>query len=201
MSKTGSFAGQHVMTPLKGVVLHINAFNFPVWGMLEKLAVNLLAGVPAIVKPASQTAYLTEAVFRDMVASGIFPEGAFQLICGSVGDSFEHLTGQDLVTFTGSASTGQKLKSASGDHPQQRALHDGSGLAELLDPGAGCGARHAGVRSVREGSGQGNDHQVRPEVHRNPPCLRAACADRCSQRRLEGASRQGRCRRSRRSKA
>lgn len=110
MSKTGSFAGQHVMTPLKGVVLHINAFNFPVWGMLEKLAVNLLAGVPAIVKPASQTAYLTEAVFRDMVASGIFPEGAFQLICGSVGDSFEHLTGQDLVTFTGSASTGQKLK-------------------------------------------------------------------------------------------
>lgn len=111
MGKTGSFVGQHVMTSLKGVVLHINAFNFPVWGMLEKLSVNLLAGVPAIVKPASQTAYLTEAVFRDMVASGIFPEGAFQLICGSVGDSFEHLTGQDLVTFTGSASTGQKLKS------------------------------------------------------------------------------------------
>lgn len=111
MSKTGSFVGQHVMTPLKGVVLHINAFNFPVWGMLEKLAVNLLAGVPAIVKPASQTSYLTEAVFRDMVASGIFPEGSFQLICGSVGDTFEHLTGQDLVTFTGSASTGQKLKS------------------------------------------------------------------------------------------
>ncbi|MGQ3056733.1 MAG: phenylacetic acid degradation bifunctional protein PaaZ [Nevskia sp.] len=111
MSKTGSFVGQHVMTPLKGVVLHINAFNFPVWGMLEKLAVNLLAGVPAIVKPASQTAYLTEAVFRDMIASGIFPEGSLQLICGSVGDAFEHLTGQDLVTFTGSASTGQKLKS------------------------------------------------------------------------------------------
>lgn len=111
MSKTGTFVGQHVMTPLKGVVLHINAFNFPVWGMLEKLSVNLLAGVPAIVKPASQTAYLTEAVFRDMVASQIFPEGSFQLICGSVGDLFDHLTGQDLVTFTGSASTGQKLKS------------------------------------------------------------------------------------------
>ena len=111
MSKTGSFVGQHVMTPLKGVVLHINAFNFPVWGMLEKLSVNLLAGVPAIVKPASQTAYLTEVVFRDMVASQIFPEGSFQLICGSVGDLFDHLTGQDLVTFTGSASTGQKLKS------------------------------------------------------------------------------------------
>lgn len=111
MGKTGSFVGQHVMTPLQGAVLHINAFNFPVWGMLEKLSQNLLAGVPAIVKPASQTAYLTEAVFRDMIASGIFPEGALQLICGSVGDAFEHLTGQDLVTFTGSASTGQKLKS------------------------------------------------------------------------------------------
>ncbi|WP_293391309.1 phenylacetic acid degradation bifunctional protein PaaZ [Nevskia sp.] len=111
MGKTGSFVGQHIMTPLKGVVLHINAFNFPVWGMLEKLAVNLLAGVPAIVKPASQTSYLTERVFRDMVASGIFPEGSFQLICGSVGDLLTHLTGQDLVTFTGSASTGQKLKS------------------------------------------------------------------------------------------
>ncbi len=110
MSKTGSFVGQHIMTPLKGVVLHINAFNFPVWGMLEKLAVNLLAGVPAIVKPASQTAYLTECVFKRMVESKIFPEGSFQLICGSVGDLFDHLTGQDLVTFTGSASTGQKLR-------------------------------------------------------------------------------------------
>ena len=110
MSKGGTFVGQHVMTPLKGVVVHIDAFNFPVWGMLEKLSVSLLAGVPAIVKPASQTAYLTELVFRDMVASGVFPEGAFQLICGSVGDLFDHLTGQDLVTFTGSASTGQRLR-------------------------------------------------------------------------------------------
>ncbi len=113
MSKTGSFVGQHVMTPMKGVVVHINAFNFPVWGMLEKLSVNLLAGVPAIVKPASQTAYLTELVFRDMVASGIFPAGSFQLICGGVGDLLDHLTGQDSVTFTGSATTGQKLR----NHP------------------------------------------------------------------------------------
>ena len=111
MGKTGAFVGQHILTPLKGVAVHINAFNFPVWGMLEKLSVNLLAGVPAIVKPASQTAYLTEVVFRDMVESKIFPEGSFQLICGSVGDLFEHLTGQDVVTFTGSASTGQKLRS------------------------------------------------------------------------------------------
>lgn len=111
MSKTGSFVGQHIMTPLKGVAVHINAFNFPVWGMLEKLSVNLLAGVPAIVKPASQTAFLTELVFRHMVASQIFPEGSFQLICGSVGDLLDHMTGQDVVTFTGSASTGRKLRS------------------------------------------------------------------------------------------
>lgn len=111
LSKTGSFVGQHIMTPLKGVAVHINAFNFPVWGMLEKLSVSLLAGVPAIVKPASQTSYLTELVFRDMIESGVLPEGSLQLICGSVGDLFDHLTGQDVVTFTGSASTGQKLRS------------------------------------------------------------------------------------------
>ena len=110
MGKTGSFVGQHIMTSLKGVAVHINAFNFPVWGMLEKLSVNLLAGVPAIVKPASQTAYLTELVVRRMVESQIFPEGSFQLIAGSVGDLFDHLTGQDVVTFTGSASTGQRLR-------------------------------------------------------------------------------------------
>lgn len=110
MGKTGSFVGQHIMTPLQGVAIHINAYNFPVWGMLEKLAVNLLAGMPAIIKPASQTAYLTELVFRRMLESGIFPEGSFQLICGSTGDLLDHVTGQDVVTFTGSAATGQRLR-------------------------------------------------------------------------------------------
>ncbi|EIT71615.1 phenylacetic acid degradation bifunctional protein PaaZ [Hydrocarboniphaga effusa] len=111
VSRNGTFVGQHIRTPLQGVAVHINAYNFPCWGMLEKLSVNLLAGVPAIVKPASQTAYLTELMFRDMIESKIFPEGALQLICGSVGDLFEHLQSQDVVTFTGSASTGRKLKS------------------------------------------------------------------------------------------
>ena len=111
LSKQGSFVGQHIRTPLQGVAVHINAYNFPCWGMLEKLSVNLLAGVPAIVKPASQTAFLTELMFRDMIESKIFPEGSLQLICGSVGDLFEHLESQDVVTFTGSASTGRKLKS------------------------------------------------------------------------------------------
>ena len=110
LSKTGSFVGQHIYTPLQGAALHINAFNFPVWGMLEKLAPTLLAGVPSIVKPASATAYLAEAAFRVMIESGVLPTGAVQLIVGGVGDLFDHLTGQDVVSFTGSASTALKLR-------------------------------------------------------------------------------------------
>lgn len=110
LSKDASFSAQHILTPLTGVAVHINAYNFPVWGMLEKLAPTLLAGMPAIVKPASQTAYLTEAVVHEIIASGLLPEGALQLICGGVGDLLEHVTGQDVVTFTGSAATGQRLR-------------------------------------------------------------------------------------------
>src|SRR5688500_15251479 len=111
LSKNGSFMGQHIYTPLQGAAVHINAFNFPVWGMLEKLAPTLLAGVPAIVKPASATAFLTEAAFRIMIEADILPPGAVQLIVGGVGDLFEHLGGQDIVSFTGSAQTASKLKS------------------------------------------------------------------------------------------
>jgi oxepin-CoA hydrolase/3-oxo-5,6-dehydrosuberyl-CoA semialdehyde dehydrogenase len=110
LSRKGGFVGQHIFVPLEGAAVHINAFNFPCWGMLEKLSPTLLAGVPAIVKPASQTAYVTELVFRRMIESGILPEGSIQLICGGVGDLFEHLTGQDAVTFTGSASTAARLR-------------------------------------------------------------------------------------------
>jgi oxepin-CoA hydrolase / 3-oxo-5,6-dehydrosuberyl-CoA semialdehyde dehydrogenase len=110
LSKGGSFVGQHLCVPLEGAAVHINAFNFPVWGMLEKLAPTLLAGVPAIVKPATQTCYLAERVFRRIVESGVLPEGAVQLICGGVGDLFEHLTCQDAVSFTGSAATALKLR-------------------------------------------------------------------------------------------
>ncbi|HEY0766902.1 MAG TPA: phenylacetic acid degradation bifunctional protein PaaZ [Steroidobacteraceae bacterium] len=113
LSKGGTFVGQHICLPLEGAAVHINAFNFPVWGMLEKLAPTLLAGVPVIVKPATQTCYLTERVFRRMVESAILPEGAVQLICGAVGDLFDHLTCQDVVSFTGSAATARKLR----EHP------------------------------------------------------------------------------------
>ena len=111
LSKSGSFIGQHIYSSMTGCAVHINAFNFPVWGMLEKLAPTLLAGMPAIVKPASSTAYLCEAAVRVMIDSGLLPDGALQLIVGGVGDLFDHLTGQDVVSFTGSASTALKLKS------------------------------------------------------------------------------------------
>ncbi|MBL8961803.1 MAG: phenylacetic acid degradation bifunctional protein PaaZ [Gemmatimonadetes bacterium] len=110
ISKGGTFVGRHICVPLEGVAVHINAFNFPCWGMLEKLSPSLLAGVPAIVKPATLTSFLTEAMFRMMIESGIFPEGAIQLICGSAGNLLDHLGCQDAVAFTGSADTGRKLK-------------------------------------------------------------------------------------------
>jgi oxepin-CoA hydrolase / 3-oxo-5,6-dehydrosuberyl-CoA semialdehyde dehydrogenase len=111
LSKNHSFMAQHILVPKEGVAVHINAYNFPVWGMLEKIAVNFLAGMPAIVKPATCTSFLTESVVREIHASGILPEGALQLICGSTGNLLDLLTAQDVVTFTGSASTGLKLKS------------------------------------------------------------------------------------------
>ncbi|MEA3047267.1 MAG: oxepin-CoA hydrolase / 3-oxo-5,6-dehydrosuberyl-CoA semialdehyde dehydrogenase [Sphingomonadales bacterium] len=111
LSKGGTFVGQHVFTPLQGVAVHINAFNFPVWGMLEKLGPTLLAGVPAVVKPASATGYLTEACVRIMIEADVLPRGALQLIMGSTGDLLDHLTLQDVVSFTGSAATAMKLQS------------------------------------------------------------------------------------------
>src|SRR5437660_8213500 len=110
MGKEGTFVGRHVYTALPGAALQINAFNFPVWGMLEKLAPAVLAGVPSIVKPATPTAYLTAAAVRDIVASGALPEGAVQLVCGSVGELLDHLGGQEVISSTGSARTAAKVR-------------------------------------------------------------------------------------------
>jgi oxepin-CoA hydrolase/3-oxo-5,6-dehydrosuberyl-CoA semialdehyde dehydrogenase len=109
ISRNGTFTGQHIYLPLRGVAVHINAYNFPCWGMLEKLAPTLLAGVPAIVKPASSTAYLTELMVRHIIESELLPDGALQLICGGVGDLFDHLNCQDIVAFTGSKGTADFL--------------------------------------------------------------------------------------------
>ncbi|WP_138734725.1 phenylacetic acid degradation bifunctional protein PaaZ [Modestobacter excelsi] len=111
LGRGGTFLGQHLYTPLRGVAVQVNAFNFPVWGFLEKLAPTFLAGVPTVVKPASQTAYLTEAVVRSIVDSGLIPEGSVQLLAGSAAGVLDSLGGQDLVFFTGSAATARKLRS------------------------------------------------------------------------------------------
>jgi len=141
LSRDGTFSAQHILTPLQGAAIHINAFNFPIWGMLEKIAPTLLAGMPAIVKPASQTAYLTELMVRRIIETGLLPAGALQLICGSVGDLLDHVGGQDVVTFTGSAATGQRLRA----HPAVMAnstrftMEADSLNATVLGPDAGPG--------------------------------------------------------------
>jgi oxepin-CoA hydrolase/3-oxo-5,6-dehydrosuberyl-CoA semialdehyde dehydrogenase len=110
LSKRGSFLGRHIRTPLHGVAVQINAFNFPVWGPLEKLAPAFIAGMPTLIKPASQTAYLTARLAELIIESGILPEGSVQLVCGGAGDLLDHLTEQDLVGFTGSAATARTLR-------------------------------------------------------------------------------------------
>ncbi|HEX5787482.1 MAG TPA: phenylacetic acid degradation bifunctional protein PaaZ [Woeseiaceae bacterium] len=141
LSKNGSFVGQHVYTSKHGAAVHINAFNFPCWGMLEKLAPTLLAGVPAIVKPASATAYLTERMVRRIVDSGLLPPGALQLVCGGTGDLFDHLTCQDTIAFTGSKATAERLQ----QHPRVVAesvsftAETDSLNASILGPDAGPG--------------------------------------------------------------
>ena len=114
LSKNGSFIGHHIMVPKRGVAVHINAFNFPIWGMLEKVAVNWLAGMPAVVKPSEYTSYLTEEMVRAIIESGILPEGALQLVNGCGHGILDAVAHQDVVTFTGSAATGRKLKA----HPR-----------------------------------------------------------------------------------
>jgi len=114
LGKNGTFIGHHICVPKEGIAIHINAFNFPVWGMLEKIAVNLMAGVPAVVKPATVTCFLTEVVVKEIIASKILPEGSLQLICGSANGILDHVISSDIVTFTGSATTGKMLKA----HPR-----------------------------------------------------------------------------------
>ncbi len=137
------FLGQHVAVPLQGVAVHINAFNFPVWGMLEKLAPALLAGVPSIVKPATQTCYLTEACVRLIIDSGILPEGAVQLVIGRTGDLLDRLGAQDVVAFTGSADTALMLRGnpALMRHSTRFMAEQDSLNASILGPDAAAGQR------------------------------------------------------------
>lgn len=141
LSKNGTFIGHHIMVPREGVAVHINAFNFPIWGMLEKIAVNLMAGVPAIVKPSGATCYLTEVMVHDIIESKILPEGSLQLVCGAGRGITDHVTSEDIVTFTGSASTGLLLKSAANikEHNVQFNLEADSLNATILGEKATLG--------------------------------------------------------------
>lgn len=165
LSKSGSFIGQHIMVPKEGVAIHINAFNFPVWGMLEKIAVNLLAGVPAVVKPATITTFLAEAVVKDIIASGILPTGALQLICGSAHSILDSVTNQDVVTFTGSASTGRMLKS----HPQI--------LNESVPFNMEADSLNACILGLDAEPGSVNFDLFIKEVHRE---MTAKCGQKCT---------------------
>jgi oxepin-CoA hydrolase/3-oxo-5,6-dehydrosuberyl-CoA semialdehyde dehydrogenase len=198
---TGTSSASTSLTPLQGAAVHINAFNFPVWGMLEKLAPTLLAGVPAIVKPATATSYVAEACFRMMIESGILPDGAVQFIAGGTGDLLDRLTPQDVVSFTGSAATALMLRSKPHILRQLDPLHRRAGQPERLDPGAGRRAGHAGIRPLRQGGGQGDDRQGRAEMHRHPPHHRAEGLRGRRHRGAEGEARQDRDRRSGRWKA
>jgi oxepin-CoA hydrolase/3-oxo-5,6-dehydrosuberyl-CoA semialdehyde dehydrogenase len=142
LGKTGAFLGQHVATSLHGVAVHINAFNFPVWGMLEKLAPTLLAGMPAIIKPASATAWLAEAAFRMIVESGLLPEGAVQFVAGDTGDLLDRLVGQDVVSFTGSATTAAMLRGSRNviENSVRFIAEQDSLNASILGPDAAPGA-------------------------------------------------------------
>lgn len=141
LSKQGTFVGQHICLPLEGAAVHINAFNFPVWGMLEKLAPAVLAGMPVIVKPATATAYLTERVVRRIVEADVLPAGALQMIAGGVGDLFDHLGCQDVVSFTGSASTAARLRThrAVIRHSVRFIAETDSLNSSILGPDAGPG--------------------------------------------------------------
>ncbi len=152
LSRGGQFTGQHVLTPLLGVAVQVNAFNFPVWGPLEKLAPALIAGVPALIKPATQTAYLTARLAELIIESGLLPDGSVQLVCGSAAGLLDHLTEQDLLGFTGSASTARQLRA----HPNvvARAVRFNAEADSLncsvLGPDAGPGSDEFGwyVRQV-----------------------------------------------------
>ena len=172
LSKGGTFVGRHICVPLEGVAVHINAFNFPVWGMLEKLAPTLLAGVPAIVKPATVTSYLTEACFRLMIESGIFPNGAIQLDLRERGRPARSPRAQDAVAFTGSAVTGRKLKETASivEHTVRFNQEADSLNCSILGPDAVPGSEEFDlfVKEVaREMTAKAG------KVHRDPPNDRA----------------------------
>lgn len=188
-SKDGSFIGRHIYTSIPGVAVQINAFNFPVWGMLEKLAPAFIAGVPSIVKPATPTGYVTEACVRLMIDSGILPEGSLQLISGSARDLLDYLDYRDHVAFTGSAATAHALRS------HRNVIEGGITFTAEADSlnaailGTDVTEDSPRVRSLRQGRLRRDDRQDWAEMYRHPPCYRAAAPRRSRHRSAEGSPR------------
>ena len=187
LGKKGHFAGSHILVPRGGVAVHINAFNFPIWGLLEKFAPTFLAGMPCIAKPATATSYLTEAMVRMMVESGLLPPGSLQLVIGSTGDLLDRLDSQDVVTFTGSADTALKLRGNRNLLAQVDPVQRRGRFAQRRHPRPRRAAGRRGVRPVRQGGGAGDDGEGGAEVHRDPARDRAAPASRRARRQAARA--------------
>ena len=186
LAKAENFQAIHLLAPRHGVAVHINAFNFPSWGLWEKAAVSLLAGVPVLAKPASSTAMLTHEMVRDVIAANVLPDGALSLICGGAGDLLDHVTGEDVIAFTGSSETAGRILR----HPNilARGVHVNveadSVNAALLAPDA----QRARFRCLHQGSQPRDDGEGRAEMHRDPPRLCAGRARRCGGRSAAGAA-------------
>ena len=169
LARDANFQGLHVGVPLDGVAVHINAFNFPAWGLWEKAAVSLLAGVPVLAKPATSTAWLAQEMVSAVIEAGVLPPGALSILCGSPNDLLDHLQLGDVVAFTGSADTGEGIR----QHPRVRQQNIRVNIeADSLNAaaaGSGCGAGFAGVRLLRARSHARDDSQDRAEVHGDPP--------------------------------
>ena len=189
LGRDGSFVAQHVLTSRQGVAVQINAFNFPVWGPLEKLAPAFLAGVPTLVKPASVTAYLTARLVELIAESDLLPPGSLQLLCGDPRDLLDHLTEQDSVAFTGIRGHRPPGPGPPHDRGPVGPLQRRGRLPQLLDPRARRRARHARVRAVRGPARHRDDGEGGAEVHRDPPGARARLAGR---RRRRGGARAAR---------
>src|SRR5262245_29443383 len=195
LTKAENYQAIHLLTPRHGAAVHINAFNFPSWGLWEKAACALLAGMPVLAKPASATCLLSHQMVGDVVGAGILPEGTLSLLCGSIGDMLDHVTGDDVIAFTGSSDTASRIRG------HRNVLARGTMVnveadSECRSAGAIGRAGHAGVRCLHQGSRAGDDGQSRPEMHRHPPRAGAGRARGGGSRRAVGAACQDHRRRS-----
>ena len=196
LAKAENFQAIHLLVPRRGVAVHINAFNFPSWGLWEKAACALLSGTPMLAKPATATAMLSYQMVRDVVAANVLPEGALSLLCGGIGDLLDHVGPEDAIAFTGSSETANHIRG------HRNVLTRGTLVnveadsvnAALLAPG--CRACHGGLRCLRQRSCARDDGEGRAEMHGDPPRAGAGGARQCGCGCARRAARQGRGRRS-----